>query len=261
LKLRNKKSIEDLKRIADEKAESIGEIIRLGKIKKRKIIFATNASFLVERAKRAYGLRDIDPYILPNPLVMPKWDGIHYSPKPSLCFIGRLDPTKRFWIVFELAKRFKEIDFIICGTPNNVELMDPIINKYKDLPNLKMLGIVDGPKKVEVFRQCWGLINTSIHEGLPVTFLEACSYGKCVISCLDPDHLVTRFGYYTGDILGEGMDESSLNKFSKQIEQLLSNKNERLDKGKKAREHVAKVHSFENFDNHLKQILRSENIN
>ena len=185
--------------------EPINDIINFSKKHHRKVIFAANADFLAERAKKAYNLPDMKPYFLPNPLVMPKLDNMVTSAKPSIIFIGRLDPQKRIWMVFELAKRFKNVDFIIGGSPSTsmVNTFDLIINQYKDLSNLKMLGTVDGEKKWKALGESWGMINTSIHEGLPVTFLESLCMGKPIISCLNPDELVSRFGYYTGDILGE----------------------------------------------------------
>ena len=95
----------------------VHKIIALSKKHHRKIIFATNADFLTERARKAYRLPDMKAYLLPNPLVMPASNNYISSTKPSLLFLGRLDPQKRIWMVFELAKRFQNIDFIIGGSP------------------------------------------------------------------------------------------------------------------------------------------------
>jgi hypothetical protein len=54
------------------------------------------------------------------------------------------------------------------------------------------------------------LINTSIHEALPVSFLEALSYGVCLVSNRNPDSLTEKFGIWTGDVLGNGFDKVDL---------------------------------------------------
>lgn len=262
LKWRKLDSAESLIKSMDRENRFVREIIDFSHKHQRKIIFASNADFLSERAKKAYNLPDIKPYFLPNPLVMPSLNTISSSAKPSIIFIGRLDPQKRIWMIFEIAKRFPQIDFIIGGSTSASEgqVLAPVVEQYKYLSNLKFLGTIDGEIKWKALGESWGMINTSIHEGLPVTFLESLCMAKPVISCLDPDGLVSKFGYYTGDVLGEGMDKESLDKFSKQIELFLSNPQMRQEKGRLGREYVEKRHTFENFDKHLKEMLKKENL-
>ncbi len=262
LQWRKMNSIADLLKSQEWENNHIHDIIKSCQRTGRKIIFATNAEFLAERAKKAYCLPDMKPYLLPNPLVMPDLNKVQSSVKPSLIFMGRLDPQKRIWMVFELAKQFKHVDFIIAGAPTASYggIMDPVIERYKHLDNLKFLGTVDGEPKWKALGESWGMINTSIHEGLPVTFLESLCMAKPIISCLNPDELVSRFGYYTGDILGEGMDRESLERFSRQIELFLADAKTRQEKGRLGREYVEKRHTFKNFDKHLKEIFSKEKI-
>ena len=261
IKQRDKNSSEELKKLSQEKADAIQGLLTFNKKYNRKIIFASNGNFLTERARHTYNLDTINPYPLLNPLILPQLNTQKdVFSKPSLCFIGRLDAQKRFWIVFELAKRFPEIDFYICGDTNRPDLFNTLIDRYRHLPNLKLLGVVTGDKKFDLIRKCWGLINTSIHEGLPVTFLEAFMYAKPVISCLDPDGLVSRFGYFTGEFLGEGMQREDLQRFEEQINCFLQSPQEREQKGKEARLYMEKNHTFDNFGGQLRDILKKEGI-
>src|SRR3989338_2953523 len=52
LKQRRKQAESDLIKLAQEKEDSIKKVIRLSRVLKRKIIFATNGHFLIDRAKR-----------------------------------------------------------------------------------------------------------------------------------------------------------------------------------------------------------------
>lgn len=260
LKIRCCKSKEQLFDFAREKELSLKRILKLSKILKRKVIFATNAQFLVERAKRTFGLDALEPHFLPNPIPLPAAHNHHQSLRPSLCFVGRIEPVKRPWIVFELAKRFPHIDFYIAGSVVYPEFMQPIVEQYQGLANLKFLGVVDGAAKEKLYAESWGMINTSVHEGLPVTFQEMLSYGKPIISCQNPEGLTEKFGYYTGEILGEGTSEKDLALFSKCIEEFLSDEAQRQDKGRRGKKYVEETHSFASFDRTFKEILAVEKI-
>lgn len=248
-------SINELERHIKYRKDSIARIIKFSKLFKRRIIFATTAFSLIEKAKEIYGLQHIEPVFLPIPVEMPDIKNITYSSKPSVCFLGRLDPIKRPWIFFELAKRFKDVDFIIAGKTHFPQLMNPIIDKYLSVPNLKFLGLVLDKDKDELLRNIWAIINTSIHEALPVSFIEALSYGKGIISCQNPDNIVEKFGVYTGELLGDGFDEHTLNVFSDALNTYLVNHEERIRKGVVARGCAVENYSYKRFESILHAII------
>jgi len=246
---------ENLNIILDRKRNSVQEILHLSKKFNRKIIFATQAHCLVEKAQRAYGLDKIEAIFLPNIFEPVDITSPKFSKKPSVCFLGRLEPVKRPWIFLELAKHFPNVDFLVAGIAHFPALLNPILDKYKSLPNVKFLGLVSGEEKHDLLNSAWAIMNTSIHEALPVSFLEAFSYGKPVISCQDPDEFVSQFGYATGEVLGEGLGEKDIELFSKSLEQCLSNEKERLQKGKDARACVLERYSFESHQQALSKAL------
>jgi glycosyltransferase involved in cell wall biosynthesis len=250
----------DLIGIAAQHAASFRRVRRWSALTGRKVIFATNADFLTKRAESEFDLKQLRPYYLPNPLPMPEVREIMYDATPMLLALGRLDPQKRPWILFELAKRFPQVNFNICGQSRFPELLGPDMDRYRQLPNLHFLGVVEGREKDALLRRCWALVNTSIHEGLPVSFLETFSYGKCVISCLNPAGLVERFGYFTGEFQGPGLDEKALGDFEKSVEACLTDEGERRRKGRLALEYVRRNHTFEKFHTHLTDMLGKEGI-
>lgn len=260
LKFRGAERPEELLALAEQKRQAIESIFNLEKTLPRKVIFCTTAKSLVPRAERTYGIAPIKAHWLPNPIEIPNLETLVFSPRPSLLYLGRLDAVKRPWIAFELAKRNPDVDFLIAGKAHNVGLMEPWIDKYKHLPNLKLLGHVDGEQKDELLRNCWAILNTSVHEAEPVSFLEAFAYGKCVVGCHDPDEEVSRFGYYTGEVLGEGLDEESLSRFNQQIRKLVSNEEDRMSKGWLGRNEMIQNHTFESFKSHLNNILKTEGV-
>lgn len=238
------------------KEESIKKILSFSRLCGRKVLFATAAQFLIPLAKKTYGLSDIQPVVLPTAIPLPSLENAEISSKPSFCFLARLDPIKRPWIYFELARRFPDFEFYVAGITNFPKLMDPIIKKYVDLPNLKFLGLVTGEKKDKLLRKVWGLINTSVHEGLPVSFLEALSYGKPIISCVNPEQLPEQFGVYTGEVLGNGFDGRVVEVFAQAIERLLADEKERQKKGRLGRKLIEERYTLQNFERIIGGISR-----
>jgi len=222
-----------------------------------KLTFATQARFLRYRALKKYGTKDVlSAKFLPNPIEIPrKVKFKDKSQQPTILFLGRLDPIKRPWIFFEIAKQLPEYQFLVAGKPHNYRYMKNKIEPYKKLKNLKFLGVIKGNKKDEILRKSWILVNTSIHEALPVSFLEAFAYKTPVISCQDPDKLTSTFGYFVGEILGDGHE--SVEKFVHAVKTLVENENERKRVGQKAYKYVRKYHSFEIFERTLIKIYNT----
>lgn len=260
LKFRGMAAPEELAKLADDKALSMQRLLHVSKSLNRKIIFAYTAKSLVARAESTYQIRPIDAHWLPNPIAIPALEGTEETVRPSLLYLGRMDAVKRPWIAFELARRHPEIDVVIAGRAHVPDLMEPWLAQYRDVSNLKFVGHVDGEQKDFLIRSCWGVLNTSVHEAEPVSFLEAFSYGKCVVSCHDPDGEVSRYGYYTGEVAGEGMDEEALVRFSEQIKLLLENRHLRLEKGRHARQWAQDNHTISSFRSRLKLIMQSEGL-
>jgi glycosyltransferase involved in cell wall biosynthesis len=75
----------------------------------------------------------------------------------------------------------------------------------------------------------WMIVNTSIHESLPISFLEALHCGTPIVSCQDPEGVTSRFGRYVGRVDGSGLD--ALDVFAEEIETLLDDEGLRLRLG------------------------------
>jgi glycosyltransferase involved in cell wall biosynthesis len=147
--------------------------------------------------------------------------------------------VKRPWLFVELAARFPEVEFDFVGRPHfeGEGAWSP-----EGLPrNVRMLGHLDGPSKTEVLRSAAALVNTSIHESLSVSFLESLACETPVISCQDPEGVVSRFGSYVGRFDGDGRD--ALPRFAESLARLLRDRNERARLGREGRAWVAATHN------------------
>lgn len=252
------KNPDDIVQFPKRTSESFHRVLKRSRMFKRKVIFASEAKSFTDIGKRLYGLSDLNPAFLSKPIPLPRMESPSYSEKPSFLFLARLDPVKRPWIFCELAKRFKEAEFLIVGQSNVPDIMNDILAKYKDVPNLKFLGRVFGADKDTLFRKIWAVVNTSVHEGLPVSMVEGFSYGKTIVASENPDGLTEKFGFWTGEMTGNGHDTKTLDLYSEPIERIIKGRFDREEMFKSTRQYIQDVHSFEKFEEAMCQIVLTD---
>jgi glycosyltransferase involved in cell wall biosynthesis len=188
----------------------------------------TQARFLAEKARRYYGF-DEPPSFLPNPVPVPERPGVK-STWPTVCFLARWDPQKRVELFLNLAQEHPEVWFIAMGRSHDDARDRELRTRYGGVLNLQLTGFVSEEEKSSILGMSWALVNTSIREALPVSFLEALAHGTPIISGENPDGLTADYGYVVED--GDYLDALS---------RLLTDE-ERLDKGRRGRRHVMEVH-------------------
>jgi glycosyltransferase involved in cell wall biosynthesis len=209
---------------------------------KRKLMFATPAPHLAGKLEAAYGIEPSDVYLLPNPIPVNPVPVVK-SARPSVIFLGRLDPIKRPWLFAALAARHSDADFLFLGQSH---FKGPGSWRPENLPsNLRFLGHVGEEEKFRLLSSAWAAVNTSIHEGLAVSLLEALACETALVACQNPGFVVSRYGIYTGRFDGSGMD--SLDAFSGALQALFDNPNLRRDLGGSGRAWVEATHSRDRF--------------
>lgn len=157
-------------------------------------LLACQAKSAIGKCRKLYALNH-DPEWLPNPVHINT--GIaRKSVSPRVCFLGRWDPVKRPALFLELAKLFSEVTFIAMGQGNEEfrNYDQTLRNAYAGVGNLEMAGLMLGREKTGILEKSWVLVNTSIIECMPVSFLEAASEGCAILSHVDADGFASRFG-------------------------------------------------------------------
>lgn len=248
--------------LAEQKRHAMRRLLAESRRTGRRVVFCAKAPWIVPRAATTYGLPDLQAHHLPTPVTTPRLDNIdsQRSARPSLLFLGRLDPVKRPWIAFALAARHPQLDVLVAGQAHQAELLAPWLARYGALPNLKLLGHVDGAEKDRLLRSCWALVNTSVHETEPISFMEAFSYGKPVIACHANDEEVRRFGYFGGPLPGDGLDAASQQRLDQAMHALLDDPAQAHAKGEAARAFILREHSHAAFLAALRRIGDREGV-
>ena len=160
------------------------------------------------KVRHAFGLPG-DPRFLPSPIAVPATPP-RKSSRPTVCFVARWDRRKRPEIFFELARRRPDVRFVAVGKGQDTQYDAELRHRYGGLANLEMPGFIDqftGTALSDLLGESWILANTAEREGLPTSFLEAFAHGCAILSRVDPDSLVSRFGEVVeADAFGEGLD-------------------------------------------------------
>ena len=224
-------------------------------LNKRLVYFISQGYSLNELAKTLYNLPQDTPVdYVPNPIDLDtryKFD--INEKKKQVVFLGRLEAQKRAWLFCEVAKRMPEYEFYVMGKffrdeENNKKPLEPYLNA--DIPNLHFTGHLEGEEKEKLIRESRILLNTSIWEGIPISWLEALQYGTAIVSCLNNEDLPSRFGAYVGEILGDGFDKVDL--FIPAIRELMENDELYAEKANAAIEYIRQTHNVERFVKTLK---------
>jgi len=151
------------------------------------------AKYLIPKVKEMHNLHT-EVGFLPNPVEVPAHDSKKPT-KPTVCFIARWAPVKRVDRFFELAKSFPQVEFIAVGMAYDEARDRELRRMGSDIPNLKMPGLLVGAEKNEILEKSWVMVNTSFHESLPTTYLEACAYKCAILSAENPDDFALNFGF------------------------------------------------------------------
>jgi glycosyltransferase involved in cell wall biosynthesis len=152
------------------------------------------ARFLSGRAMRLFKLREPAAF-LPNPVPVPE-KVTAKSDQPTVCFLARWDPQKRVELFLRLARRFPDVRFIAMGQGHDPQTDVGLREAYRGTLNLTMTGFVSEELKSRVLTESWALVNTSVREALPVSFLEALAHETPIVSGEDPDGLTRSYGYH-----------------------------------------------------------------
>jgi len=197
---------------------------------------------LLPRIHDLYG-DSVVPKFVPYPVDIPT-EAPQKSRVPTILFVGRFDHRKRMERFFDLAARFPDLKFIAVGEAHDKQYDHFLRQTYGHLPNLEMPGYVPrfGEHTVsDYYEKAWILVNTSVREGLPYTFMEAAAYGVALLSALDPEEFASRFGYFCADDdFEEGLSYLLKDNVWKQL-------------GKRGARYIAETWNEENcIDQHLK---------
>ena len=228
----------------------LSRVLRLSRLVGRPIKFASPAASIAEKIPLAYRIEMPRVALLPYPLDDPGGKPSSRSQRLIL-FLGRLDPIKRPWLFYELARSFPEVPFTFLGAPRK---RGPGTWRIPQnvAPNVRFQGHADGKVKQAMLEGALVLVNTSIHEALPVSFVEALLNEVPLVGCQDPERVTSRFGRYVGSWDGDGQE--GLQAIELAVRDLLNQPALLSALGKRGREWASGIHSPAHFVDCFREI-------
>lgn len=129
--------------------------------------------------------------------------------RPRALWIGRLATEKRMNMLLDVAERCPDVAFDVIGDGPDRPDVAAFKTRASSLVNVALRGYVPYAEMPQVYERGTVLINTSVSEGFPNTFLEAWSRGIPVATTFDPDGIVAtnQLGFHadTVDDLGRAV--------------------------------------------------------
>ena len=196
-------------------------------------------------------LHNITDYPTIRPEMKSKDGKVHFL------FLGEIGKRKGvFDILRGLARNHDnfvdKIEFRIGGNRNEQQLLDTI-QKYGLNDIVKFEGWVGGDKKINLLNWADVFILPSFNEGLPISILEAMSYGLPIIS--------TPVGGIP-EVVKDGVTGflvmlKDVSQLRKRLERLIEDEKLRAEMGQEGRARVMAFFSIEKTRNEITQLLKT----
>jgi glycosyltransferase involved in cell wall biosynthesis len=154
-------------------------------------LIVTQTQIQTELLKKRFGRTSATVF---SPIELTPTEKIGSSLPEGRCvalWIGKSNRIKRPEILLDLAYLFSDIPFVMVLNRSDPKIHAEVLRRKPE--NLRILERVDYRNVETLFAQAFVLINTSVFEGFPNTFLQAGKYGVPVLSLqIDPDGFIER---------------------------------------------------------------------
>lgn len=139
----------------------------------------------LEYFKKKWGVKNI--VVLPNPIVMPSYN---FEKKPNkqiaLLYLGAVVQSKGIFDLVEFLSNYQNcLDgkiLLHIGGEGDLDRLRQFVDKHKMANQIVIHGWVKAEQKVKLFQNSDLFILPSYTEGLPMSILEAMSYGKPIVA-------------------------------------------------------------------------------
>jgi glycosyltransferase involved in cell wall biosynthesis len=202
----------------------------------------------------SYGFTGKGVKVIYNGICLPEALIQHANKRMTIGSAGRLFPVKDYFLMVEIAKlvvaQSDMVDFVLAGDGPERHRLEEKVRKAGLHGRFKFLGHQDD---MDIFYKSLDVyINTSVHEGIPMSVLEAMSYGLPVV--------VPKVGGFP-EIVEEGLsgyliDDRDPSEFSDRCLGLLADQEKREQMAKAARQRVIDHFSREAMANQYYQLYQ-----
>jgi glycosyltransferase involved in cell wall biosynthesis len=153
--------------------------------------------------------------------------------------VGSVKPIKRPELFLDLAERLPGLRFRLVGgpPPQGAALFESLRRRAAALPNVEMTGFVPHADVERQFDGASLLVNTTVSEGFPNTFLQAWSRGMPSVSFFDAGARVD--GAPVGTVVPD------LDTMAQAVQRLAADEAQWRAEGQRAAEYVRRHHAVD----------------
>ncbi|HEX3099287.1 MAG TPA: glycosyltransferase family 4 protein [Usitatibacter sp.] len=138
----------------------------------------------LETLRRNFGRQG---FLIPSCYVAPA--GARADRAGYVLWAATVRPSKRPELLLEIARRLPNVRFVMIGGPDpgrrEAEYMRSVVEMAAAVPNIEVRGFVPFVEAERAFDGARVVINTSLYEGFPNTFLQAWSRGVPTVGFID----------------------------------------------------------------------------
>jgi len=156
-------------------------------------------------------------------------------------WIANIKPLKQPELFMDLAYQFKEdnsVSFIMVGRSATGNYQAKLEKRMQRLSNLEYKAELPIDEVNDLLRESHLFVNTSLYEGVPITFIQAWMREVPTVSLnVDPDDMIkkNKLGFHSG----------SFEQMVKDVRFLIENKKVRGEMGRNARKYALREYDIE----------------
>lgn len=171
-----------------------------------------------------------------------------------ILFLGRIVPEKGIHYLIEAFNKIKTIKKLVIagGTSDSDSYYSKLKEKAKDNKNIIFTGFVQGRELEELYSNAYIYVLPSDLEGMPLSLLEAMSYGNC---CLTSD-----IDECAEVVLDKGVifKKSSVNDLKKTLQYLVDNDKVVSKYKKDAQSYILEKYNWNDVVNKTLELFKKE---
>lgn len=114
--------------------------------------------------------------------------------KCDFSWVGTLKSSKRPELFILLAERHPEYSFGMAGFGMDKDILEYVKKKSRELENFQYYGYLNYSESINFIAHSKVTVSTSMAEGFPNIFLQAWYFQIPVISYVDPNKSISKFG-------------------------------------------------------------------
>lgn len=182
------------------------------------------------------------PIIRPSKIIKEKYN---LKKDSYILFLARIVPEKGLHYLIEAYKRINtDKKLVIAGGASHTNsYLNKIKEVVKDNKNIIMTGFVQGEELEELYSNCYLYCLPSDVEGMPLSLLEAMSYGcTCLVSDIEENKQIVK----SNGIL---FKKSDVNDLEKKLRMCINKKNETL-----VNENILDKYNWDNITHQIEQL-------